>query len=72
MKTAGLCYEEFIELAQANYTKGGSDYVECWEKYQYEEYVKEFGPVTKTKAKKMFKESLSENKEEIAIMEEAW
>ena len=51
----GLTYEEFIELAKENYEKGGDVYVECWERYQYEDYVKEFGTVTKTKANKMFR-----------------
>ena len=38
-----LTYEEFIALAKENYTKGGDVAVECWERYQFDEYVKMFG-----------------------------
>jgi hypothetical protein len=54
MKTP-LTYEEFIKLAEQNYTKGGDTYVECWDKKDFERYVEEFGAITKTKALKMFK-----------------
>ena len=45
-----LTYEEFVALAKENYNKGGDVVVECWERYEFDYYVKEFGPVTKTKA----------------------
>lgn len=54
MKTV-LTYEEFIKLAEQNYTKGGDTYVECWDKRDFERYVEEFGVITKTKALRMFK-----------------
>lgn len=44
-----LTYEEFVALAKENYTKGGDVVVECWERYQFDDYVKMFGPVTKNK-----------------------
>ena len=49
-----LTYEEFIAMAKQNYNKGGDGYVECWEEYQFDYYVKEFGPITEKKALKMF------------------
>jgi hypothetical protein len=50
-----LTYQEFIDLAKKNYTKGGMVFVECWADYQYKDYVDFFGPITKTIALKMFK-----------------
>lgn len=50
-----LTYEEFVALAKENYNKGGDVVVECWERYEFDYYVKEFGPVTKTKALQMFR-----------------
>ena len=37
-----LTYEEFIALAKENYTEGGDVVVECWERYEFDYYVKEF------------------------------
>ncbi len=63
-----LTYEEFIALAKENYNKGGDVAVECWEKYQFDEYVEMFGPVTKTKAMQMFRRWKDEEKEQQAMM----
>lgn len=63
-----LTYEEFIALAKENYTKGGDVAVECWEKYQFEDYVKLFGPVTEARALQMFRQWRSEEKELEAVM----
>lgn len=63
-----LTYEEFIALAKENYNKGGDVAVECWEKYQFDEYVEMFGPVTKTKAMQMFRRWKDEEKEQQAVM----
>lgn len=63
-----LSYSEFIALAKENYTKGGDVAVECWEESQFDEYVKLFGPVTKTKALRMFREWKSKEDERIAMM----
>lgn len=52
-----MTYAEFIELAKANYTKGGDSFYECWEEYQFNDYVKMFGPITKKKALEMFKQN---------------
>lgn len=49
-----LTYEEFIALAKQNYSKGGAMYVECWEKYQFDDYVKWFGEITEKGAMEMF------------------
>lgn len=61
-------YEEFIALARKNYNEGGDIAVECWEEYQFADYVKMFGPVTKTKAIMMFKQWEDEEKEQCAVM----
>lgn len=63
-----LTYEEFIALAKENYTKGGDVAVECWEKYQFEDYAKLFGPVTEARALQMFRQWRSEEKELEAVM----
>ncbi len=67
-----LTYEEFIALAKENYTKGGDVAVECWERYQFDEYVKMFGAVTKTKALRMFRQWREEEKEQEAMMFGDW
>lgn len=55
-------------MARENYAKGGDVVVECWEKYQFEDYVKLFGLVTKAKALQMFRRWRSEEKEREAMM----
>lgn len=52
----GLTYEELIQLALDNYEKGGDTVYECWDKQQYQGYVDQFGPLTKTRAMKIFRE----------------
>lgn len=63
-----LTYEEFIALAKENYCKGGDVAVECWESRQFDDYVTMFGPVTKTKALRMFRQWKDEEKEQQAMM----
>ncbi len=63
-----LTYEEFIELAKENYTKGGDIAVECWERGQFEDYVKMFGGMTETKALQMFRQWKNEEIEQEAMM----
>lgn len=41
-----LTYAELIALAKKHYNEGGDGIVECWSERDYDEYVKEFGPVT--------------------------
>ena len=67
-KGKALTYEEFIDLAKENYNKGGDVAVECWEKDQFEEYVRMFGAVTKTKAMQMFAQWKDEEQEQHAMM----
>ena len=54
-----LTYDEFMELSLAHYNKGGDGYYECWDERQFNEYVAEFGPITKSKALEMYKLSQS-------------
>ena len=55
----GLTYNEFQQMAMDNYNNGGDTYVECWGQQEFDEYTKQFGPMTKTKAKQMFKMNAS-------------
>ena len=64
-----LTYEEFIALAKENYTKGGDVVVECWERYEFDYYVKEFGPVTRTKALQIFGNYRAQEQEREAMAE---
>jgi hypothetical protein len=51
----GLTYEEFIEYAQKHYCKGGDTFVECWDKKEFDYFVKNFGEITKRRALSMFR-----------------
>lgn len=51
----GLTWDEFRRLAKDNSTKGGLVVLETWEKYQFDDYVKQFGPMTKKDALALFK-----------------
>lgn len=50
-----LSYEEAQKFAMANYDKGGDSFVESWADYQFDDYVKQFGPMTVKDMKSMFK-----------------
>lgn len=63
MKYVGLTYEQFIALAQEWYKWGGDTFVECWGRREFDEYVKQFGQITKTRAKKMFRDEYYVRKE---------
>lgn len=67
-----LSYEEFIALARKHYTRGGDVAVECWEKDQFEEYVRMFGPVTGAKALVMFRLWKSQEREQEALLSGSW
>lgn len=41
-----LTYAELIALARKHYNEGGDGIVECWSERDFDEYVKECGPVT--------------------------
>ena len=50
-----LSYQEFMDLSKQYYLKGGDGYYECWDEKTFDEYVKMFGGITKSKALKMYK-----------------
>lgn len=52
-----LNYQEFMDLSRQYYSKGGDGYYECWDKKTFDEYVKMFGDITKSKALKMYKDA---------------
>lgn len=49
-----LTYSEFMALALKYYNEGGDSVYECWEKYQFDDYVNQFGPITEEVALKIF------------------
>ncbi|MCI8828500.1 MAG: hypothetical protein HFE98_06560 [Ruminiclostridium sp.] len=50
-----LTYEELIEYAMKHYSKGGDVVVECWGRNEFDGYVKEVGPITKSQALRLFR-----------------
>jgi hypothetical protein len=54
MKKEALTYSEFIALAKKNYCNGGMHFVECWEEYQFNDWVRLFGDITHKNAMEMF------------------
>jgi hypothetical protein len=49
-----LTYEEAMELAKAYYSQGGDGFYETTEKHQFDDMVKNFGPMTVKKLKQDF------------------
>lgn len=50
-----LTFDEFQEFAMSNYNSGGDSVVECWDEQTFNEYVNEFGPITKKVASSIFR-----------------
>lgn len=55
MASKVLNYEEFMQYAKKYYDKGGDGFYECWDEKFFNDYVGMFGPLTKAKAREMFK-----------------
>ena len=51
-----LSYDELIEYAKAHGDKGGDAIVKSWDKAEYDEHVRLFGPISKSKALALFRE----------------
>ena len=66
-RAKAMTYEELIEYARKHYNRGGDGIFECWDERTYNEYVKEFGPITKRKALAMFKDWY-EHERELMVM----
>lgn len=49
----GMTFEQLIELAKKHYNEGGDGIVECWDQNTYDEYVRQFGPITKKVANQL-------------------
>lgn len=45
-----MTYDELMTFALENYSKGGDSIYECWDESTFNEYMQEFGPITKKKA----------------------
>lgn len=52
----GLTFDELMVYAREHYNEGGDGVYECWDKYTYDEYVRQFGPITKKVALDMFED----------------
>ena len=50
-----MTYQQFIQFAMENYSKGGDCVVECWDELSFRYYCEEFGPMTKEKALALFR-----------------
>lgn len=53
-KKDALSFKDLYELARANYENGGDTIVECWDERTFNDYVREFGPITEKDALEMF------------------
>lgn len=49
-----LSYDELMALANLMYNQGGDSVYECWDEKDFDEYVKECGPITVQKALEIF------------------
>lgn len=67
--TKPLTYEEFISLGKENYDKGGDAIAECWDKTDFDNHVKEFGPITKADVMGMIRSTKSKEDEWNSIRE---
>lgn len=54
-KAKALTYEELMDYAHKHYDRGGDVTYECWDRKAFDEYVNEFGPITKSVALQMFR-----------------
>lgn len=50
----GMTYEELMSFAKDHYNEGGDATFECCDRRWFDDYVKQFGPMTKRKALEMF------------------
>lgn len=57
-RAKAMTYEEFMEYSKKYYTRGGDSFYECWDERDFDEYVKNWGGITKSKALAMFRENL--------------
>lgn len=49
-----MSYEEFMKLALEHYNEGGDCAYECWGEAEFNDYIKEFGAMTKKEALSLF------------------
>lgn len=55
-KEKALTYEEFMEYARKHYNRGGDGCFECWDRRVFDDYVKECGAMTKSRALDLFRQ----------------
>ena len=54
-RAKALTYEELMAYALKHYDKGGDATYECCDEKWFNEYIEQFGPITKSKAREMFR-----------------
>lgn len=54
-RAKAMTYEEFMEYAKAHYDKGGDATYECCDRKWFDDYVAQFGPITKKVALGIFR-----------------
>ena len=59
-----MTYKELMEFALLHYEEGGDFIYECWDERTFNDYVAEFGDISKSKALEIFKQ-LEERRQEI-------
>ena len=65
----GLTYQQFIDYCKTKYTAGGDTYVECWDEKTFNEWVAQFGAMTKKRAQQLIKTNHAYKKEVDAMRE---
>lgn len=48
-----MTYKELIAWGMKHYNEGGDVFVECWAESDFNEYVREFGPMTEKTARSL-------------------
>lgn len=59
----GLTYQQFIDYCKTKYTAGGDTYVECWDEKMFNDWVAQFGAMTKKRLQQMIKTNFAYEKE---------
>ena len=52
-----MTWNEFYKMAKEHYNNGGDGIVECWTEQDFNEYIQEFGEMTKETALAMFSDN---------------
>lgn len=62
-KAKGMTYKELMDYAKQHYCKGGDSVLECWDERYFNDYVEQFGEITKRTALAIFRRLYALEKE---------